>query len=78
MTTASKLSDTSGVPHIKIYDTLLPLESKGFVVTIPGESIRYRATHPKQVLDGVKKLMLREYVRKLRDLEMASRELQTI
>ncbi len=73
--TASELSDISGVPYTRVYDVLSSLESKGFVVTIPGKPIRYRAIHPKQALEGVRKLIEEEYQNKLKELDIASRDL---
>lgn len=73
--TASELSDISGVPYTRIYDVLATLENKGFIVTFPGKPIKYKAIHPRQALEGIKKLLIEDYQRKLRELNHATREL---
>jgi len=49
-TTASDLSDFSGVPHSRIYDVLSKLESRGWIESQSGRPTRYRAKSPSEVV----------------------------
>lgn len=60
ISTAGELSDISGVPRSRTYDILESLEKKGFIVMKLGKPIKFIALKPTEVIERVKKHMLRE------------------
>lgn len=49
-TTARDLSETSGVPHSRIYDILSKLENRGWIESQSGRPARYRAKSPSEAV----------------------------
>jgi len=68
VSTAGELSDIGNVPRSRAYDVLESLEKKGFVASKLGKPIKYLAVEPGEVVDRVKKLMLREAGEKVKAL----------
>ncbi len=72
VSTAGELSDIGNVPRSRAYDVLESLEKKGFVVMKLGKPIKYVAVDPSEVVERVKKLLVRDAgdkVKKLADLK---------
>ncbi|MBU2639654.1 MAG: hypothetical protein KKG75_03020, partial [Nanoarchaeota archaeon] len=72
VSTAGELSDIGNVPRSRAYDVLETLEKKGFVVMKLGKPIKYVAVEPGEVVERVKKLMVRDAndkVKRLTDLK---------
>lgn len=71
VSTAGELSDIGNVPRSRAYDVLESLEKKGFVMMKLGKPIKYIAVEPKEVVERVKKYLVKhtgEKVKKLDDL----------
>ena len=68
ISTAGELSDIGNVPRSRAYDVLESLEKKGFVTSKLGKPIKYLAVDPGEVVERVKKLMLREANEKVKVL----------
>jgi len=60
--TASQVSEQSGVPYSKIYETLTSLEEKGWIETEQGRPSRYYPKAPSEALAAMK-LQLEEKVK---------------
>ena len=60
VSTAGELSDISGVPRSRTYDVLESLEKKGFIVVKVGKPIKYLAVSPGEVVERVKKRVIKE------------------
>ncbi|MCS7134662.1 MAG: hypothetical protein NZ889_02280 [Candidatus Pacearchaeota archaeon] len=58
--TAGELSDISGVPRSRTYDILESLEKKGFIMMKLGKPIKFIALKPLEVIERVKKNMMKE------------------
>jgi HTH-type transcriptional regulator, sugar sensing transcriptional regulator len=59
VSTAGELSDIGNVPRSRAYDVLESLEKKGFVVMKLGKPIKYVAVDPREVVERVKKLLVK-------------------
>ncbi|UCD20661.1 MAG: TrmB family transcriptional regulator [archaeon] len=59
VSTAGELSDISSVPRSRTYDILESLEKKGFVVMKLGKPIEFVALKPNEVVERVKKNVVR-------------------
>jgi HTH-type transcriptional regulator, sugar sensing transcriptional regulator len=68
VSTAGELSDIGNVPRSRAYDVLESLEKKGFVTMKLGKPIKYLAVEPGEVVERVKKLMLRNAQEKVKTL----------
>ncbi len=55
ISSASELSEISGVPRSRTYDVLESLERKGFIVQRLGRPVKYIAVSPNEVIERVKK-----------------------
>ena len=53
VSSASELSELSGVPRSRCYDILDSLEKKGFIIMKIGKPIEYMAMNPEIILDRV-------------------------
>jgi sugar-specific transcriptional regulator TrmB len=60
VSTAGELSDIAGVPRSRSYDVLESLEKKGFIVMKIGKPIKYIAVNPEEVVDRVKKNVIKD------------------
>ncbi len=67
--TAGELSNISGVPRSRTYDILESLEKKGFVIMKLGKPIKFVALKPTEVVERVKKNLIREAKEKTKRLE---------
>lgn len=70
---ASKISQDSGVPYGRIYDTLSSLENKGLVKTIPESTKKYIASEPKNFIE-----LINNKKNKLKEIEKEFEKLQQI
>ncbi len=71
VSTAGELSDIGNVPRSRAYDVLESLEKKGFVIMKLGKPIKYIAIEPKEVVERVKKYLMKnagERVKRLDEL----------
>lgn len=69
VSTAGELSDIGDVPRSRAYDVLESLEKKGFVLMKLGKPIRYIAVDPKEVVERVKKYVVRHANEKVKRLD---------
>ena len=60
VSTAGELSDIANVPRSRSYDVLESLEKKGFIIMKIGKPIKYIAVNPEEVVDRVKKNVIKE------------------
>lgn len=68
VSTAGELSDIGNVPRSRAYDVLESLEKKGFVTMKLGKPIKYLAVEPSEVVERVKKYMVRHAEEKVKTL----------
>lgn len=69
VSTAGELSSISDVPRSRCYDILESLEKKGFVIMKLGKPIKFVALKPEEVIERVKKNLMREAEEKSKRLE---------
>ena len=69
ISTAGELSTISDVPRSRTYDILESLEKKGFIVMKLGKPIKFVALKPEEVIERVKKNLLRDATEKSKRLE---------
>ena len=67
--TAGELSNISDVPRSRTYDILESLEKKGFIVMKLGKPIKFIALKPEEVVERVKKNLMRDAKEKSKRLE---------
>jgi len=67
--TAGELSNISDVPRSRTYDILESLEKKGFIVMKLGKPIKFVALKPEEVVERVKKNLLRDAKERSKRLE---------
>jgi sugar-specific transcriptional regulator TrmB len=67
--TAGELSTISDVPRSRTYDILESLEKKGFIVMKLGKPIKFVALKPEEVIERVKKNLVKEASDKSKRLE---------
>ena len=67
--TAGELSNISDVPRSRTYDILESLEKKGFIVMKLGKPIKFVALKPEEVVERVKKNLIRNAQEKSKRLE---------
>jgi len=72
--TAGELSNISDVPRSRTYDILESLEKKGFVIMKLGKPIKFVALKPEEVVERVKKNMMRDAQEKTKRLEQLKDE----
>lgn len=72
--TAGELSNISNVPRSRTYDILESLEKKGFIVMRIGKPIKFVALKPKEVVERVKKNLLRDAHERAKRLDKLERE----
>jgi len=70
--TAGELSNISDVPRSRTYDILESLEKKGFIVMKLGKPIKFVALKPNEVVERVKKNLVRNAQEKTKRLESLS------
>ncbi|MFH1503266.1 MAG: helix-turn-helix domain-containing protein [Candidatus Diapherotrites archaeon] len=68
--TAGELSNISDVPRSRTYDILESLEKKGFIVMKLGKPIKFVALKPDEVVERVKKNLIRYAQEKTKRLEV--------
>ena len=69
VSTAGELSSISDVPRSRTYDILESLEKKGFIVMRLGKPIKFVALKPEEVVERVKKNLVRDAQDKSKRLE---------
>jgi len=69
VSTAGELSSISDVPRSRTYDILESLEKKGFIVMKLGKPIKFVALKPEEVVERVKKNLVRDATEKSKRLE---------
>jgi len=67
--TAGELSNISDVPRSRTYDILESLEKKGFIVMKLGKPIKFVALKPEEVVERVKKNLMRDAQERSKRLE---------
>src|SRR4030067_2382511 len=67
--TAGELSNISDVPRSRTYDILESLEKKGFILMKLGKPIKFVALKPEEVVERVKKNLVKEAQDKSKRLE---------
>jgi sugar-specific transcriptional regulator TrmB len=67
--TAGELSNISDVPRSRTYDILESLEKKGFIIMKLGKPIKFVALKPGEVVERVKKNLVKEAKEKTKRLE---------
>jgi len=67
--TAGELSNISDVPRSRTYDILESLEKKGFIIMKLGKPIKFVALKPEEVVERVKKNLVRDAQDKSKRLE---------
>jgi sugar-specific transcriptional regulator TrmB len=67
--TAGEISNISDVPRSRTYDILESLEKKGFIIMKLGKPIKFVALKPEEVVERVKKNLLRDAQEKTKRLE---------
>jgi len=70
--TAGELSNISDVPRSRTYDILESLEKKGFIVMKLGKPIKFVALKPNEVVERVKKNLVKNAQEKTKRLESLS------
>ena len=74
VSTAGELSNISDVPRSRTYDILETLEKKGFIVMKLGKPIKFVALKPEEVVERVKKNLVREAGEKSKRLDQLKGE----
>ena len=74
VSTAGELSNISDVPRSRTYDILETLEKKGFIVMKLGKPIKFVALKPEEVVERVKKNLVREANEKSKRLDKLKEE----
>lgn len=69
VSTAGELSNISDVPRSRTYDILESLEKKGFIIMKLGKPIKFIALKPEEVIERVKKNLVKDAQEKSRRLE---------
>ena len=67
--TAGELSTISDVPRSRTYDILESLEKKGFIVMKLGKPIKFVALKPEEVIERVKKNLMKDAKERTKRLE---------
>ncbi len=67
--TAGELSNISDVPRSRTYDILESLEKKGFIIMKLGKPIKFVALKPEEVVERVKKNLMKAAQEKTKRLE---------
>jgi sugar-specific transcriptional regulator TrmB len=67
--TAGELSNISDVPRSRTYDILESLEKKGFIIMKLGKPIKFVALKPEEVVERVKKNLMRSAQERSKRLE---------
>lgn len=67
--TAGELSNISDVPRSRTYDILESLEKKGFIIMKLGKPIKFVALKPEEVVERVKKNLMKNAKEKTQRLE---------
>jgi sugar-specific transcriptional regulator TrmB len=69
VSTAGELSNISDVPRSRTYDILESLEKKGFIVMKLGKPIKFVALKPEEVVERVKKNLVKDAQERSKRLE---------
>jgi HTH-type transcriptional regulator, sugar sensing transcriptional regulator len=74
VSTAGELSNISDVPRSRTYDILETLEKKGFIVMKLGKPIKFVALKPEEVIERVKKNLVKDAGEKSKRLDQLKGE----
>jgi HTH-type transcriptional regulator, sugar sensing transcriptional regulator len=74
ISTAGELSNISDVPRSRTYDILETLEKKGFIVMKLGKPIKFVALKPEEVIERVKKNLVKSAEEKSKRLDKLKTE----
>ncbi len=74
VSTAGELSNISDVPRSRTYDILETLEKKGFIIMRLGKPIKFVALKPEEVVERVKKNLIRDAAEKSKRLDRLKSE----
>jgi len=66
--TASEISNEAGIPRARVYDVLVGLKNKGFVVFSVGRPLKFKALNPDEALSNYSELRKRNFESELEDL----------
>lgn len=69
VSTAGELSNISDVPRSRTYDILESLEKKGFIIMKLGKPIKFIALKPEEVVERVKRNLIRDAQERSKRLE---------
>ena len=73
VSTAGELSNISDVPRSRTYDILESLEKKGFIIMKLGKPIKFVALKPEEVIERVKRNLVRDAQEKSKRLEFKNK-----
>ena len=65
---ASSISKNSGIPRARVYDVLMGLEKKGFVVITPSRPIKFKSIAPKEAMQNLENEKKRQFELHLNEL----------
>ncbi len=74
VSTAGELSTISDVPRSRTYDILESLEKRGFIIMRLGKPIKFVALKPEEVVERVKRNLVKEAEEKSKRLEKLKQE----
>ncbi len=74
ISTAGELSTISDVPRSRTYDILESLEKRGFIIMKLGKPIKFVALKPEEVIERVKKNLVRDAQERSKRLEKLKEE----
>ncbi|MEW6295041.1 MAG: helix-turn-helix domain-containing protein [Candidatus Diapherotrites archaeon] len=66
--TASEISSEAGIPRARVYDVLVGLKNKGFVVFSIGRPLKFKALNPDAALNNFSELRKKNFESELEDL----------
>lgn len=69
--TVSEIADLSGIPYTRAYDTLVSLQNKGLVASIPGRPMKFYPLEPEVALRSLLERKREEVLAELRRLEVS-------
>lgn len=73
--TAADISKKAGIPRARVYDVLVGLEKKGFLIQRPTRPIQFNAFHPVTALKNLEKTKKENFASELEQLNGLKEEL---
>ncbi len=74
--TASEISRKAGIPRARVYDVLMSLEKKGFVMVSVGRPVSFKAVQPEKALVNYEKQKRNSFERELNEMCSLKEELK--